>query len=313
MLSCFAKYLRNKEYQTAYGYLAATISSALYGSIATLAKPTITSVDPILLASLVSLIAAVFLWPIKPNNFSKIRPKNFGMIIIISILGAVLAPSFYFLGLEHTSASNATILANSEITFTVLLAVIFFKEKIGKYGILSFVLVTIGVFFITTEFDYSVLLEINNIGNILILATMACWALDNNISKIITKDVDVSTIVKLKCVIGGIILLIVAVLAGSPMEITSDKITNVLLLATVGFATPLFFFYHAIKRIGAVKTILIFSTSSIFGVIYASSFLNEDVSEIQIIAMAIMLFGILCLYKEKKKHQEKSNLREHNF
>lgn len=292
-----------EKHNEIYGYLAAIASSALYGSIATLAKPTVNDTDPILLASLVSLIAAVFLWPLKPNSFSKIKPKNFGMIVIISILGAVFAPALYFLGLEHTSASEATILSNTEIVFTVLFAIVFFREKIGRYGALSFILVITGVFFITTEFDYSGIQNIGNIGNLFILATMICWSLDNNISKKITKDIDVSTIIKLKCIIGGTILLGVAIISGTSIEFNMDNASNILLLSTIGFAAPLFFFYHAIKKIGTIKTILIFSTSSIFGVIYASLFLNEEVNGIQVAAMLIMLFGIVCLYKEKKQQK----------
>lgn len=290
------KYLSKDK--TVIGYGCAFVSSALFGSITTLAKPTVDAVNPLVLASLVSLIAAAILWPLKGKTKPKWTTKNYGMILSVSILGAVLAPALYFVGLEYTTATNATILSNSEIVFTIVIALMFFREKLNRFGYLSFGLVGFGIFMITTDFDLSKI-ELANIGNLFVLATMACWALDNNISKVLTKHVEVATIIKLKSLIGGSILAVIVLLSGISFTIPTDNITNIVLLGGIGFAAPLFFFYNAIKRIGAVRTILIFSTSAIFGVIYAAIFLQEQIKQTEIIAMGIMILGILFLYKDK--------------
>lgn len=59
----------------------------------------------------------------------------------------------------------------------------------------------------------------------------------------------------------------------------------------MGFGASLFFFLNSLKRIGTVKTILLFSTSSIFGMIFAKIVLNENITIYQIIAVAVILGG----------------------
>ncbi|KAF6242992.1 EamA/RhaT family transporter [Nitrosopumilus sp. b1] len=281
------------------GYISAFFSAALFGSISTLAKPTVSNVEPLLLAGIVSLVAAAAFTPIAGRKRIKLDRREFGILGLVALLGAVLAPSFYFFGLQSTSASDATILSNSEIVFTVILAILFFKEKIRRTGYFSIGLVFTGVVLVTINTDFSSnVLDFANVGNLFIILTMFCWALDNNLSKILTKTIDVSRIVHLKSLLGGVVLVGIVLLLGIPISVSEESWINIILLGIIGIAAPMFLFYYAIKNIGAVKTILIFSTSSIFGVVYAFIFLQEQIQYHQIIAMGIMVFGIMLLRKE---------------
>lgn len=77
-----------------------------------------------------------------------------------------------------------------------------------------------------------------------------------------------------------------------PVLIPTSEMPFVLLLGTVGFALSLFFFLKSLHIIGIVKTIVIFATSSVFGLIFAVLFLHEQVSIFQIIAICVMILGI---------------------
>lgn len=67
----------------------------------------------------------------------------------------------------------------------------------------------------------------------------------------------------------------------------------------------LYFFLQSLKRIGTIRTIVIFSMSSIFGLVFAGIFLHEQISVFQIIAIVIMLTGIyLISRKESMKEKE---------
>lgn len=51
------------------GYMSAVLSAALFGSISTIAKPTLSStINPVLLSSLVYIVAASVMTPIVLNN-----------------------------------------------------------------------------------------------------------------------------------------------------------------------------------------------------------------------------------------------------
>lgn len=281
------------------GYVFAIISSAMYGSIAPISKPIIQDVEPIMIASLVGLISAgVFALPaIKVKD--TITKSSWALIGLVSVLGAILAPVFYFYGLKTTSATNGTILSNAEIIFTVILALFIFKEKIGRYGILSIALVLSGVYLVTSNFSNPLEFDLSKIGDVLILCTMFFWALDNNISKIVLKRVSTRSLVFLRSLIGGLILIPIAFLIESKVPL--ESLQNIILLSLVGFTIPTFMFYIAIKKIGTVKTILIFSSSPIFGIIFANLFLGEQIDPLRLLAVPIMLLGMILLYFDRVK------------
>ena len=79
----------------------------------------------------------------------------------------------------------------------------------------------------------------------------------------------------------------------------SGQIIPISVLGVVGFAASLFFFLQGLKRIGAVRTITIFSMSSVFGLVAASVFLAEQISWYQIIAVGIMIFGVYLVSRKE--------------
>jgi len=278
------------------GYLFAVSSAALFGSISTLAKPAVELVDPLLLAAITSAIAAAFFTPFTIRKKATISANQIKLVVVIAVLGAAIAPSVYFVGLKTTTASDATILANSEIVFTVLIAILIFKERPNRFGYASAALVFIGVFVIATQFDPARLsIDIKNVGNILVILTMLCWALDNNLSKIATSRMSLWRLAQMKSAIGAAALAAVIIAAGTPLSVPGEALPNVILLSILGLAVPMILFYTALKKIGTVRTILIFSTSSVFGIVYASLFLGEQVNALQVAALGIILAGIALL------------------
>ncbi|MGC1709751.1 MAG: DMT family transporter, partial [Nitrosotalea sp.] len=119
--------------------------------------------------------------------------------------------------------------------------------------------------------------------------------------------IDISRLVQLKGLIGGGILFVFALAIKIPVNITSIEIPNILLVGMVGFGISLYLFLHSLRRIGTVKTMLIYSTGSVFGLLFASIFLHEKIGWYQILAIALMLTGIYLVTKEshnvEKVHQ----------
>ena len=285
------------------GYISAVIAAALFGSISTIAKPALLDVSPLLLSSTVYLLAGLTATPLKKKaRISEIKRKDWLLILAMSISGAVIAPLLYFSGLAQSKASDTSILSNAEIIFTVLLAIVFFREKLKPKGYLAIALVIAGVIIITTDLEFSTfILDIKSEAYLLILTAMAFWGLDNNISKIASQRIDTARLVQLKSAIGGSCLLAIVLFFRIPTNITLAEVPNIVLLGVAGFGGSLYFSMNSLKRIGTVRTILIFSTSAIFGLFFASLFLRESIGVYQVIAITMMLFGIF-LIERKDKH-----------
>jgi drug/metabolite transporter (DMT)-like permease len=313
------------------GYGAAVTAAALFGSVSSLSKPALSDIDPVLLSSMVYLIAAATMIPIVkvithqknmtvPSLLS-LKRKDYFLITAIALCGAVIAPTLYFFGLKQALASDASVLLNGEMAFTVLFAILFFKEKLDRIGYVGIVLIFVGLtivsagnsltWILSLSSPYSLQESISNFrvgfGDMLILLSTLFWAVDNNISKILTQRVNIARIVQLKSAIGGTILLLITVLfVPQFIQIVKDinltQIPNIVALGVGGFAASIFFFLYGLRIIGTVKTIIIFSTSSIFGVMFAAIFLNESIDVYKIgVSIGIIISGIYMVNKRSGK------------
>jgi len=282
------------------GYLFAVLAAIMFGSVSVLAKPLVSSIDPILLASLVYIISAITLSPLaqKKQKFAK---RDLLLILSIAVCGAVIAPSLYFVGLTHASASDAALIANGEVFFSVLLAVVFFKEKLRLVGWVAIVLVLSGMVIITTNLNFAdFTLQQIHYKDMLLILSMLFWGLDNNLSRYLAQRINVANIAQIKSAIGGVMLLVIALLVFKVnVNVETGQIIPILALGSVGFAASLYFFLQGLKRIGIVRTITIFSMSSVFGVIAAGIFLAEQISWYQVIAAGVMILGVYLVSRKE--------------
>lgn len=292
---------------TIIGYLSAILAAALFGAVPAIAKPITSNIDILLLSSIAYLIAALTFTPLAKNVKTAFAKKDYIILIVVSVCGAAAAPYLYFVGLHQSSAADTSLLSNMELTFTVLLALVFFKEKLSYIEFLAVGLVLSGVVIVTTDLQFSSSLLQINTGHFLILGATLLWALDNNLSRIISTKLDTARLVQLKSAIGGSILLGIVFLIQIPFVITSSQIPSMILLSVLGFGGSLYFFLQSLKRIGTIRTIMVFSMSSVFGVVFAAIFLHEQIRPYQVIAIVIMLAGIYLMNrKELKKSKSQS-------
>jgi len=277
------------------------LSAIMFGSVSVLAKPLVSSVDPILLASLVYIIAAITLSPLAQKQKQKLARRDLLLILSIAVCGAVIAPSLYFVGLTHASASDAALIANGEVFFSVLLAVMFFREKLRLVGWIAIILVLSGMIIITTNLNFAdFTLQQIHYKDMLLILSMLFWALDNNLSRYLAQKMNVANIAQIKSAIGGVILFVIALLVFRVnINVGVDQIIPILVLGVIGFAASLYFFLQGLKRIGIVRTITIFSMSSVFGLVASSVFLAEQISTYQIMAAGIMILGVYLVSRKE--------------
>lgn len=279
------------------GYLSVLFAAALFGSVFTVAKIPLSSVDPLVLSSIVYIISGLGLIPFARASFRMDSRKDYLLILVVSLLGAVAAPALLLYGLQQTDASDASILTNGEVIFTIILAAAFFGEKPkGKIGAFAVGLVIAGLFIATTDLQLSETILQFNAGNLMILGSMFFWAVDNNFSRRLTTRIHPAKIAMVKSLVGGLILLGIAVLVGKWPEFTTIESNLWLIIvpmALSGFGGALLLFLQGIKRIGTVKTMSIFSLTPIFGIVIAALVLGESITILQGIATAIIIGGIL--------------------
>ena len=248
-------------------------------------------------------MAGLFFTPSASRTRSKITTKYYGLILTSAVAGATIAPIIFFVGLKLSTAADTSLLANGETVFSILFALLIFRERLSRVGYIAVTLILGGVFLVTTNLDFNSPIFKLNIGNVFVIASTIIWGLDNNISKIIVRRVDVSKLIQLKALIGGSILLGTVFILGIPFNIQREQLLPVVFLGVFGFAISLYLYLHSIKRIGVVKASSLLSLSAVFGLVFAIIFLHELISINQIIAISIMICGIHLMYSHEKKDQ----------
>ena len=286
--------------QVLTGYLSVLFAAALFGSVFSLAKVPLATIDPLALTAIVYTISGLALIPFARASFTFERKFDYIYVIIVTIFGGIAAPVLLMYGLQQTAASTAAILTNGEIVFTLALSSLFFGEKPhGPVGLFAVVLVVIGLVIATTE-DLTALesiLELNP-GNIMILASMLMWAIDNNVSRRLTLKVSPAKIAMVKSLAGGLILLAIALAMGKGDSIASIKLDMwmlIIIMSISGFGGALLLFLEGIKRIGTVKTMSMFSMTPVFGIVIAALALGESITVFQGIATGLIIIGIILI------------------
>jgi drug/metabolite transporter (DMT)-like permease len=298
--------------------VSAVVSALLFGTSATLNKIALENVHPTVVAGMIYFIGGVFLFGIhfsplskkilalfeSPEIEHKITTKDFRILAFVILCGSVIAPLLLLKGLNQTTAINTSLLLNAESLFTAMIAFVFLSERGTKREYIGIVLLLIGVVFVTTNGEFQKLTLTENIaGNLLIVGACLFWGIDNNLSRFLSKKRDIILITGLKCFIGGLALLAIAFVIGVPFSIPLISIPYLLSVGAFSIALSILLFLFALRKIGSMRTGVIYSLSSLFGAVLAFLILREPFSFIQLVAGAIMLVGVyvLILYGKRRE------------
>ncbi|WP_324736458.1 DMT family transporter [Thermococcus sp. SY098] len=296
-----------------YGYVSALLAALLFGISSTLNKIALRAVHPMIIAGGIYLTAGIVLMllrftPLKDKILGRLEFKvktqeyfsgrDLLLLTLIVLFGSFLAPLSFMFGLNKTTAVNASLLLNTETLFTVLIALLVFKEKVSRRSITGILLILIGAAVISTENFREVELSRGILGNILIILAGFSWAVDNNLSKLLSVKRDLLLVTSLKGLFGGSALLTLASLIGIPFHIPLQSLPYILTVGafSIGFSIVLFLF--ALREIGAMKTGAIFSTSSLIGALFAFLILGESFTAIKLFFGVLMFFGVYLLSLE---------------
>ena len=215
-------------------------------------------------------------------------PYTLGMVAL-----DIAAPILLMIGLKRTTAANASLLNNFEIVATSLIALLVFREKIGKRLWTAIGLITLSSILLSVEdassFQFS-------FGSLFVLAACICWGLENNCTRCLSKS-DPLEIVVIKGFGSGIGSVIIGRVAGEPLPLWGD-ILRILLLGFVAYGLSIYFYVYAQRDLGAAKTSAYYAIAPFIGVALSFIIFREIPGVLFFIALAIMIAGTWMVNKE---------------
>jgi drug/metabolite transporter (DMT)-like permease len=280
------------------GYIYAIVGSVCAGSVSTLAKYSLNYNGPIVVTGLSILLSGFVLLAYQPKR--RPDPGSLRYLIFFGLIGAGLAPLMYFEGLNETSAVNASLLANGEVLFTTVIAYTAFSERLSRGMAARAMPIVAGLVIVSTNLDLGNIAFLQNLaGNLLVLGSTLLWGVENNIMAIASRKFDSSLLSKFRNLIGGGVLTVLFAAALVPLSFNAPDLAALGLLA-LAVAGGTYLFIAAVKRLGAIRMLLVWSSSTVFGAVFALVFLGEQISFAQFLGGALIVAGIYVFHRGEK-------------
>jgi drug/metabolite transporter (DMT)-like permease len=284
--------------ETTRGYLYAILGALCSGSVPTLAKILLTDNGAVVITGLSFLLSGFVLLLYQPRL--KPAKSSIPYLIFFGLVGAAIAPLMYTVGLNETTVVNASLLANGEILFTTLIAFTVFGERLSRSQASRGGLIVVGVIIVSTNLDLTHIQFLQGlVGNILVLGSTVGWAVENNIIVLATKRFNVSSISKFRNLIGGGVVTAFVLIGGLPFGFTPYA-TTVLVLLALALSGGTYLFIAAVKRLGAIRMLLVWSTSTVFGAFFGVVVLGEQITPAQLAGGACILLGVYLFRRSEK-------------
>lgn len=293
------------------GYICAVMAAVLASLTHSLSKPLLENndltqaINPLVLAVLIYMIAGLFFTPLQKSSIP-VRHLGSKNLVLLSLIGIaeVAAMIVSFFGITETTAVNASIFINAEIIFSISIAAIIFKERLRQNEILPFGLILLGVVALPVGYDfYQHGMAFTNLvmGDLLIILGGFFFSISNIIAKYVSGNIDARRITQISSFVAAAFGLLLILNFNIPFDVPLSQLPIILAMGILDVGLATLFFIIALRTIGAIKSILIFSTATVFGMLFANLLLSEPITILNVVSI---LFAFLGLYWLRKRFTE---------
>jgi len=292
------------------GIILVIVTIFIAGTLPVITKYGTGLMNPLLFATLSSLIAGIFLLllAIIQGKWRLLGEKRyFPFWLLIGFFGTTLSNICFFVGVTLTSGINSSILLQVEPLYALLIGYLFLKEKITFKQIFFTLIIiwgTLVVILYREEFKI-------NWGDLLVLLTPLCWQIAHFFSKKLlttSKEITPQLIATARTFFGGIFLLILNILVGFRMEGGLAAIKEIwwllLFQGIIGFALQHTLWYKVLQKLNLSKAVALISAYPAFSILLARLILKEVPDFYQLLGFGIIVLGIFGLSSVKSEQRE---------
>jgi drug/metabolite transporter (DMT)-like permease len=268
----------------------------LWGSTFTIIKLGVLEVPPITLAFIRFLIALPFLFALtflqNRNAFGKHVLENWRAFALLGLTGVTLQNLLQNVGIQYTTASNASLIIAINPVFISLLSHFYLKEKASSKLILGAALAFFGVLFVIEPQEWS-LYPTKVFGDLLCLGSAISWTLYSVLGRKTLSKCGANEMTTYSMAFGALFLLPAAIFLEKPAVQTSIPVVSMILyLGLLCSALAFLLWNRALKDVPATKAGAFLFFIPVVSVVIAHFVLFEPLDIFFIIGTLLVMAGV---------------------
>ena len=283
-----------------YACLVLTLASAAFAFAHVVGRGVHAEVPPVGLSFWRWLLGAIVLWPFIYSSLKANAPDIRKHIGALTLLGGIMIPSAtcLMIGLNFTTAINASIINGIQPVFTVLLAMLMLHDRLRLSQSCGVALGLIGVTAMITRMDLTALLHLQfNTGDILIvLGSMGYSLYAINLRKIpdtLSPSAALFMIIVTGCVICDLLpFYVIESLVYKPVPLSATAIYAISAMSLVATVFGTLMWNRGNQLIGPSRAGMFINLIPVFAAVMAILFLGERLYLYQVICALLIGVGI---------------------
>jgi drug/metabolite transporter (DMT)-like permease len=285
--------------QKVYAYILIILTTFFWGSNIVAGKLMNEYIPPITATCFRWIIVIIILFPLvikKLITNIKIIGQYWLPLFALGLTGIALNTALLYLGLTYTTAMNGALIGATSPIFIVLAAFLFLRESISSSKLFGLILSSMGVIFIISQGNFTSMLHLSfNIGDLILLISVAMWAVYSTILKFLPKIFDPLLLLFIASVFAEFFLIPASlfeshfsrsIIIFNPISI-SLLIYIVIFPAIIGYAS----WDIGLKKLGNTTCGILYNLSILFGSILAVLMLKESLHVFHLIGFVLILAG----------------------
>jgi len=211
-------------------------------------------------------------------------------------LGGLLGITAYFalqnLGVQRTTASDATLLVASFPVITLLLEILFRKARVSLKQVVG-ITIAIGGIYLVVDLTGLEAAPDRLAGNLFLLATGFAWALYNFATQKVVQKYPTFTVIFWQTLFGAAALLILAFTEANVWRTpTHASLLGALFLGVFCSVGAFLLYGYGLKSLPPGLAVNLLNLVPVFGLVFSVAFLHETIGLAQILGGAIVITGV---------------------
>jgi drug/metabolite transporter (DMT)-like permease len=284
-------------------YLQLVLVSVIWGGTFIAGRILSDSIPPLLSASLRFIIASAALLSflaLSRTPLRRISARQGAQLLLLGFFGVFCYNIAFFYGLQHVSASRASLIAALNPAAIALASFALHKEALSITKMAGISLCLIGAVIVIAARDPTVLSGPDGgwYGDVLILGCVGSWVIYSIFSRSLSQAIGPLQTVTYSILAGTLLLCVMTCMLGEAklnilVDLTPQQWGSLLYLGAMGSALAYIWYYDGIRRIGATRSGVFIALNPLSAVLLGTLLLDEQLSAGMGPGGAMLLFGIV--------------------